>query len=214
MFTGIVEAAGVIEALEHGADGGRIRVRAPEVCARLEIGASVAVNGCCLTVVELSEGCFGADLSGESLRRTAFAEIAAGRRVNLERPLPAGAPLGGHFVQGHVDGIGRITHLKPEGANWWCGVRIPGELAKFVAPKGSIAFDGISLTVATWQDGIAETAIIPHTWEHTNLHELAVHDAVNIECDILAKYVERMLDGNRAPVPSRLTVEELRRQGF
>jgi len=214
MFTGIVEAAGVIEALERGADGGRIRVRAPEVCAKLKISDSVAVNGCCLTVVELADGCFAADLSGETLRKTSFGELEAGRRVNLERPLAAGAPLGGHFVQGHVDGVGRVAHLRQEGESWWYGVRIPGELAKYVAPKGSIAIDGISLTVAMWTDGIAEAAIIPHTYTETNLRERVVHDAVNIEVDILAKYVERMLDGKREASNSRLTLEKLMEEGF
>ena len=112
---------------------------------------------------------FAADLSGETLRRTSLGEMKPGTRVNLERPLTAMKELGGHFVQGHVDGVGRVARLEPEGANWWFGVHVPAELARYVAMKGSIALDGISLTVAGWHDGIVETAIIPFTYEHTNL---------------------------------------------
>ncbi|MBI3404759.1 MAG: riboflavin synthase, partial [Acidobacteria bacterium] len=161
MFTGIVEAAGVIESLDTRESSARLRVRAPEIAAALKISDSIAVNGCCLTAVEISDGCFIADLSGETLRVTSFGELKPGRRVNLERPLAAGAPVGGHFVQGHVDGIGRVTHLHPDGENWWYGVRVPEPLQKYVAKKGSIAFDGISLTVAAIHEGVVETAIIP-----------------------------------------------------
>jgi riboflavin synthase len=122
--------------------------------------------------------------------------------------------LGGHFVQGHVDGIGRVARLDSEGANWWFGVRVPDELARYVARKGSIALDGISLTVADWHDGIVETAIIPFTYEQTNLCSLRVGDAVNIECDVLAKYVERMMEARRETVTSRLSVARLIEEGF
>ena len=201
MFTGIVELAGVIEALEltgtasaAAATGARLRVRAPEVAPHLQISASIAVNGCCLTVVEKTSQHFTADLSGETLRRTSFGEIKPGARVNLERPLTAGKELGGHFVQGHVDGVGRVTRLEPEGESWWLGVRVPQELQRYVAMKGSIAVDGISLTVAAWHDGVAEMAVIPYTYAQTNIQPMRPGDAVNIECDILAKYVERLLD--------------------
>jgi len=201
MFTGIVELAGVIEALEltgvasvAQATGARLRVRAPEVAPQLQISASIAVNGCCLTVIEKTSEYFAADLSGETLRRTSFGEIKPGARVNLERPLTAGKELGGHFVQGHVDGAGRVTRLEPEGESWWLGVRVPPELERYVAMKGSIAVDGISLTVAAWHDGVAEMAVIPYTYAETNIRGMRSGDAVNIECDILAKYVERLLD--------------------
>ncbi|NDQ58427.1 MAG: riboflavin synthase [Acidipila sp.] len=201
MFTGIVELAGVIEALEltgaatpAAATGARLRVRAPEVAPHLQISASIAVNGCCLTVIDKTSQYFIADLSGETLRRTAFREIKPAARVNLERPLTAGKELGGHFVQGHVDGVGRVTRLEPEGQSWWLGVRVPQELERYVAMKGSIAVDGISLTVAAWHDGVAEMAVIPYTYAQTNIRGMRSGDAVNIECDILAKYVERLLD--------------------
>jgi riboflavin synthase len=203
-----------MEALDAGADGGRIRVRAPETCAGLAPGSSVAVNGCCLTVVELADGVFTADLSGETLRRTSFGELKPGARVNLEKPLTAGAPLGGHFVQGHVDGVGRVAHLKREGANWWLGVRVPPELQRYVAIKGSIAFDGVSLTIAGWRDGVAEAAIIPFTCAHTNIGAMTLGDPVNIECDVLAKYLERLLEARAEAAPSKLTVARLAEEGF
>ena len=214
MFTGIVECVGKIESLDRGEEGARLKVRAPEIVSALPIGASIAVNGCCLTIVESGDGLFAADLSGETLRRTSFGEMKPGRAVNLERPLKADAPLGGHFVQGHVDGVGRITRLAPEGKNWWLSVRVPEELSRYVAMKGSIAIDGISLTVAGWHDGSVECAIIPFTYAQTNLHELTVGDEVNLECDILAKYVERLLEAQREPAPSRLTVSRLIEEGF
>jgi riboflavin synthase len=217
MFTGIIERAGRIESPEQAAEGGRLRVsleRAPEITAEMKLGDSIAVNGCCLTVVEFDAKSFAADLSGETLRRTSFGEKKAGSIVNLERPLAAGARLGGHFVQGHVDGVGRVTRLAPEGGNWWLSVRVPEELRRYVAEKGSIAIDGISLTVARWRDGVADFAIIPFTYEHTNVRGMAAHDAVNLEADILAKYVESLLETSKAPAASRLKISELVKEGF
>ena len=214
MFTGIVEQQGVIAALERGAEGGRVRVRVPQLAAQLAIAGSIAVNGCCLTVVERDAETFAADLSGETLRRTSFGELGEGTSVNLEWPLTAGKEFGGHFVQGHVDGVGRVTRLAEEGANWWLGVRVPEELARYVAMKGSIALDGISLTVAGWREGIMEVAIIPFTYQHTNVGRMRLGDAVNVECDILAKYVERMLAGKNERPAERLTVERLIEQGW
>jgi riboflavin synthase len=214
MFTGIVEAIGRIEAIESAEAGARLRVHAGTLAESLRVSNSIAVNGCCLTVVARDAETFSADLSSETLRRTSFGELKPGARVNLERPLRAGQELGGHFVQGHVDGVGRVARLDAEGANWWFGVSVPPELARYVAMKGSIAIDGISLTVAGWHDGVVETAIIPFTYAETNIQGLAGGDAVNLECDILAKYVERMMQSESAPPPSRLTVAALKEQGF
>lgn len=214
MFTGIVEHVGKLESLDLNADGGRVRVHAGPLAPHLAVSASIAVNGCCLTVVALAGDIFVADLSAETLRRTSFGELKPGARVNLERPLSAGKELGGHFVQGHVDGVGRVARLESEGANWWFGVRIPDDLARYVAMKGSIALDGISLTVAGWHDGILETAIIPFTYEHTNLSALRVGDAVNVECDVLAKYVERLMETRQESPVSRLSVARLIEEGF
>jgi len=220
MFTGLVEHVGTIESLERASGGAadstgaRIRVNAGPLAAGLAKSGSIAVNGCCLTAIDISGKTFAADLSGETLRRTSLGELKPGTRVNLERPLTAMKELGGHFVQGHVDGVGRVARLDSEGANWWFGVRVPEELARYVAMKGSIALDGISLTIAGWQEGIAETAIIPFTYEHTNLSSLKIGDAVNIECDILAKYVERMIVSQQEPAKSRVSIARLIEEGF
>ncbi|HXT86349.1 MAG TPA: riboflavin synthase [Verrucomicrobiae bacterium] len=223
MFTGIIERLGKIESLARSNDGARLNiscvsahenVSAPDYARELSIGASIAVNGCCLTMVERGDKSFSADLSRETLARTSFADAAVERIVNLELPLAAGARLGGHFVQGHVDGVGRVERMIPEGQNWWLAVRVPQALRRYVAEKGSLAVDGISLTVARWLEGIAEFAIIPHTYANTNLQQLTVGDAVNLECDILAKYVESLLKGGVHPVPERLTLEKLIKQGF
>jgi len=214
MFTGIVKFTGTIESLEHTPEGGRLRVRAPEVTPHLAVSNSIAVNGCCLTVVELAGEIFGLDLSGETLRRTSFAELRPGTRVNLERPLTTGDEFGGHFVQGHVDGVGRVAGLVPEGDNWWLRVRVPAELERYVAMKGSISIDGISLTVAGWREGIVEIAVIPYTYEHTNVRDLTVGDPVNLEGDVLAKYVERLLEARGEQAPSQLALARLVEEGF
>jgi riboflavin synthase len=228
MFTGLVEHVGTIESIERcnvgarpdssGARtdqiGARIRVNAGPLIEGLEKSGSIAVNGCCLTAIDISGETFAADLSGETLRRTSLGEMKPGTRVNLERPLTAMKELGGHFVQGHVDGVGRVARLEAEGANWWFGVRVPGDLARYIAMKGSIALDGISLTVAGWHDGIAETAIIPFTYEHTNLSHILLNDKVNIECDILAKYVERIVESRERSPASKLSVGRLIEEGF
>jgi riboflavin synthase len=196
MFTGIIEAAGKIDALDGRDGGARLRISlasAREIAAEMKLGDSIAVNGCCLTVAEFSASHFDADLSGETLRRTSFGEKKSGDIVNLERPLAAGARLGGHFVQGHVDGIGRVTKLAPDGESWWLSTSVPEGLRRYVVEKGSIAIDGISLTVARWHDGIADVAIIPFTHTHTNIQAMSTGNAVNLECDILAKYVEGLL---------------------
>lgn len=219
MFTGIVERVGRIEALEvaheNGSQAARVRIHAGPLVASLAVSGSIAVNGCCLTIVEIGGEVFAADLSSETLRRTSFSEMKPGTRVNLERPLTAGKEFGGHFVQGHVDGIGRVVRWDAEGANWWLGVRLPPELVRYAAVKGSIAIDGISLTVANVGGDIVEAAIIPFTYANTNLQGLRVGDAVNLEADILAKYLERMLETRRSTgASSALTVERLVEEGF
>ncbi len=228
MFTGLVEHVGTIESIELCDVGARpdssgtrpdqigasIRVNAGPLAEGLAKSGSIAVNGCCLTAVDISKETFAADLSGETLLRTSLGEMKPGTRVNLERPLTAMKELGGHFVQGHVDGVGRVARLESEGANWWFGVQVPGNLARYIAMKGSIALDGISLTVAGWHDGIVETAIIPFTYEHTNLSSLKVGDPVNVECDILAKYVERLVESREKSPVSSLSVARLIEEGF
>jgi riboflavin synthase len=217
MFTGVTEHVGKIDSLERSADGGRLRVNlsgASEIAAQTKPGDSIMVNGCCLTAVECGAEFFSADLSGETLRRTSLGEKKPGDLVNLERPLAAGGRLGGHFVQGHVDGVGRVTRIVPEGDNWWLSVRVPEDLRRYVAKKGSLAIDGISLTVARWQDSVADIAVIPFTYEHTNVKSMTAGDAVNLECDILAKYVESLIEARTGHPKSRLTISRLIEEGF
>jgi riboflavin synthase len=217
MFTGIIEGAGKIESLARSEEGGKLRVSlagARGIVSGIKIGDSIAVNGCCLTVIEFGKTHFSTDLSGETLRRTSFGEKKAGDVVNLERPLGAGAQLGGHFVQGHIDGVGRVARLAPEGENWWLSVRVPEALRRYVADKGSIAIDGISLTVAAWRDGVADIAVIPFTYRETSVRSLVPGDAVNLETDILAKYVESLIESRHTPAPSRLIVARLVEEGF
>ena len=219
MFTGITEHVGKIEEFHHGETGGRLRVNlegSPSIAAEMKLGDSISVNGCCLTVVEFDARSFAADLSGETLRRTAFEEKKNGQPVNLERPLAATARLGGHFVQGHVDGIGRVTRLTPEGDNWWLSVRVPQDLRRYVTEKGSIAFDGISLTVARWhlRDGVVgrhgvDVCVLVREGDDSD-----VGDAVNVEVDILAKYVGSLIASQKDRATSHLTVAELIEEGF
>ncbi len=218
MFTGIIEHIGTVESLALQSDGGRVTIHAPSLASKLAVSNSIAVNGCCLTIISVDKDRFAADLSGETLRKTSFGAnsgaLKKGARVNLEQPLAAGKEFGGHFVLGHIDGTGRVAHLRPEGENWWYGVQIPEEFARYIVPKGSVTIDGISLTVASWRDGIAEIAVIPYTYEHTNIRDRKPDDAVNLEGDILGKYVERYLAAREEASASRLTVANLVEQGF
>jgi riboflavin synthase len=184
VFTGIVEEMG---RLRHR-DGGRFVFEASQVREGLTLGESVAHNGCCLTVVELGDGWYGVDVVEESLRRTNLGELRTGDLVNLERPVRLADRLGGHLVQGHVDGVGEVLHAAPD---LW--VTLPSELARFVVEKGSIAVDGCSLTVVEAGDDRFSVAVIPHTGEVTTLGRRGVGDHVNLEVDLVAKYIERLL---------------------
>jgi riboflavin synthase len=216
MFTGIIERVGRLERLEEHEEGARLLVRLDPASppGPLAVGASIAVNGCCLTIVACDGASFQADLSPETLHRTSFRELKPGRLVNLEPPLVAGKEFGGHFVQGHVDGVGRVERLAEQGGSWWLVVRVPEALARYLAVKGSVALDGISLTVARFDDGAVEAAIIPYTFSQTNIRELAVGDPVNLECDVLAKYVERLLEARSESPAGRLTLARLLEEGF
>ncbi|HXE90130.1 MAG TPA: riboflavin synthase [Terriglobales bacterium] len=218
MFTGIIEEVGRVVRVEtitarNGAAHSRITVEAPAVSRELKRGDSVSVSGVCLTAVAITPGSFSADLAAETVARTSFGRIATGASVNLELPMKAGARMGGHVVQGHVDGVGTLVALTPVegGDDSWLRVKIPPELAKYVVFKGSIAIEGISLTVARIEGTTVTCAIIPHTLGATNLGSLQPGDDLNIEVDILAKYAER-LKGEE--VPSEVTLERLVREGF
>jgi len=215
MFTGIIEHLGAVDSVKLHEEGGRLTIHAPSVTPHLAVANSIAVNGCCLTVVALQNERFSADLSAETIRKTSMGEWKAGLRVNLEQPMAAGKEFGGHFVLGHVDTIGRVARLEPEGENWWYGVEFPESFARSIVPQGSIAIDGISLTVARWNGRVAEIAIIPFTYEHTNVRGKKIGDAVNLEGDVLGKYVERYLEARSAAKPATsFSLEQLVAQGF
>jgi riboflavin synthase len=198
MFTGIIEELGVVESLTPQEAGARLRIGAATVLGDVFPGASIAVNGVCLTAVDLAPGSFAADLAPETLARTNLGELRAGDRVNLERPLSPTGRLGGHMVQGHVDGTGELLALEPLGnENWWLRIGVPAELERYLVEKGSVAVDGISLTVARIGGGEMAITIIPHTHKHTTLGWRRPGWRVNLECDMLAKYVEKLLVSRR-----------------
>ena len=193
MFTGIIEEVGKIAAIEDTGDFRTLRVNAGTILDGIATGASIAVNGVCLTVRTFNPGSFTADLSRETLERTSLNTLRSGTTVNLERPMRADGRFGGHMVQGHVDGVGRIRSFNRDGDNWNLQVEFPEKAARYIVEKGSIAIDGISLTVAAIEPPVLEVAIIPHTFENTNLRHAGAGDTVNLEFDIIAKYVERMM---------------------
>jgi riboflavin synthase alpha subunit len=191
MFTGLVEALGRVGAVETAGQGRRLRVAAPEDPAwQLALGESVAVNGVCLTVVEAGAGRLAFDLAEETLRVTTLGELRTGDPVNLERPLRFDGRLGGHLVLGHVDGIGRVTAVRPEGEGARLEVEVPPGLRPLLIPKGSVAVDGVSLTVAGLADTAFAVALIPHTLEVTTLGQRRPGDPVNLEMDVIGKYVQ------------------------
>jgi riboflavin synthase len=194
MFTGIVEELGVVESLECQATGAKLTIRCSRVLAEATLGASIAVNGTCVTAVELAEDRFSADLAPETLKRTNLGDLHAGSLVNLERPLQANSRLDGHFVLGHVDATAEIASLDALGDdNWWLRIRVPEALTRYVVEKGSLAVDGISLTVAGIEGREVSFTIIPHTFEHTTMRGYGNGARVNIEVDILAKHLEKLV---------------------
>lgn len=222
MFTGLIAEIGRIVDVRRlpagtgtktGAAFTRIRVSGGDVVSELKTGDSVAVSGVCLTAVEIAGTQFSADLAGETLQRTSLGRLQTRSLVNLELPARAQDRLGGHVVQGHVDGVGRLLRLEriQGGEDWRLEMEIPPALSKYVVPQGSITVEGISLTVAAIGANRVEIAIIPHTYQATNLHALRAGDPLNIEVDVLAKYAERMAQGQ---TQGKLTVAQLIRQGF
>ena len=194
MFTGIVEEVGEIAAADRRADVLTLRVRARTVAAGLARGASIAVNGCCLTAVETSPDGFTCDLTRETLERTGFAErLIPGALVNLERPMRADGRFDGHIVQGHVDGIGTVRSVEPEGDGLRLTIEAGDDTLRYCVEKGSITVEGVSLTIAALHDDVFEVALIPHTLAETTLSLLEPGQRVNLEVDVLAKYVERLL---------------------
>jgi riboflavin synthase len=213
MFTGIVEEVGRITSIEQRGENRRITVAAKSAPKELGTGHSVAVSGVCLTALDIKPGSFCADLAPETWVRTSFSRIHEGALVNLELPMKADGRFGGHIVQGHVDGVGKFIEFEriADSENWWLHIEMPEEIEKYTVYKGSICIEGISLTVAKLEKNRCTIAIIPHTVEMTNLHSLKPGDPVNLEADLIAKYVEKMMRGSSQ---DSFTIEELVAEGF
>jgi len=215
VFTAIFEEVGRVTRVANKNGKRRLTVSASRLVRELNQGNSIAVSGVCLTAVEITPKSFSADLAGETWNRTSFSRIKKGAMVNLELPMRANGRFGGHIVQGHVDGIGRFVALDriPGAGDYWLQIEIPAELARYVIFKGSLSIEGISLTVAKVQGPRVTAAIIPHTVEMTNLRSLKSGDPVNLEVDMIAKYVEKMMIRGESP-NSSITLEKLVRAGF
>jgi riboflavin synthase len=214
MFTGIVEEIGRVTRIEQRGENRRITLAADHASKELATGNSVSVSGVCLTALDIKPGSFCADLAPETWVRTSFSRIREGALVNLELPMKADGRFGGHVLQGHVDGVGKLISFDriADSENWWLEIELPDEVEKYTVYKGSISIEGISLTVARLEKNRCTIAIIPHTVEMTNLHSLKAGDPVNLEADLIAKYVEKMM--RRDSAESSLTIEELVEQGF
>jgi riboflavin synthase len=195
MFTGIIEAVGKVTQIERQGEAVRLTVASGMIAEDVALGDSVSINGVCLTVTAVRAPHISFDAVHETMRKTTLGALQHGDNVNLERALPVNGRLGGHIVQGHVDGAGRIASIRPDGNSYIVYIDAAPELMRYIVNKGSIAIDGISLTVAESADRTFSLSIIPHTWEHTTLRDKRAGDSVNIECDILGKYVEKMLGG-------------------
>lgn len=214
MFTGIVEEIGCIAKIEQNGENRRLTIAAKSVPPQLKTGDSCAVSGVCLTALDITPTSFCADLAPETWVRTSFSRIQQGAMVNLELPLKADGRLGGHMVQGHVDGVGKLIDFEhiPNSDNWWLHIEVPKELERYLVHKGSISIEGISLTVAKLVGNRCTIAIIPHTVEATNLQSLKSGDPVNIETDIVAKYLEKWL--RREQTKPSVNVDDLVSKGF
>jgi len=210
MFTGIIEQTGTLVSLENRGGVRRISVEAPGLAARLREGDSLAVSGVCLTALDVDPSYFHADLAQETLDRTSLGSLAPGSKVNLELPTAAGSPLGGHIVQGHVDGTGFMTSLDPviprcdprfdeQTTDWTLKIRVPENVRQWMVPKGSVAIEGISLTIADWDGEEIAIAILPLTYWRTNLHSLAVGAPVNVEADVLVKLAWQQMQERKKP---------------
>lgn len=193
MFTGIIEELGTVESIEERGENARLVIGARIVTDGTNHGDSIAVNGVCLTALDVRPESFAADVSRETLQRSTLGDLKPGTRVNLERAVTPATRLGGHMVQGHVDARGRFVGVEDHGESWTVRFGFPDEIARYLVFKGSVAVEGISLTIAALADDYFEVAIIPKTWEVTNLSYLKPGDSVNLEVDVIGKYVERLL---------------------
>jgi riboflavin synthase len=213
VFTGIIEELGRVRSIERRGEGVRIVIEASQVTQGSHEGDSIAVNGVCLTALDVQPDSFAADGSRETLDRSTLGQLRAGSVVNLERAVTPATRLGGHIVQGHVDARGRFLQATDHGGSWTVRIAYPAEIARYLVFKGSVAVEGISLTIAGLTDQYFEIAVIPKTWALTNFSQLRDGDPVNLEADVIAKYVERIMT-LRPPGPESLTVEKLAELGY
>lgn len=216
MFTGIIEEIGTVEKIGSGQDSARLTVKASRVLEDVHVGDSIAVNGICLTVTGFTSGSFTVDVMHETIKRSSFSSLRVGSRVNLERAMAADGRFGGHIVSGHIDGTGKIIKIRRDGIALWYTIETTAEIMKYIVEKGSVAISGISLTVAEVNGNSFSVSTIPHTNEVTVLHECRVGDTVNLENDIIGKYIERFVKGSSVTASGKggITEEFLARCGF
>lgn len=215
MFTGIVEEVGTVREIRKGQTSSFIEIQAKTVISDVHLGDSIAVNGVCLTVTEFSADSFRADVMNETLNRSSLGSLRSGSHVNLERAMPANGRFGGHIVSGHIDGTGVITDIRRDGISVWYTIGTTAAVMRYIVEKGSVAIDGISLTVAKVTDSSFSVSIIPHTAEQTVLSYKKTGDTVNLENDIIGKYVEKLMNPQNSPKePNGITMEFLAKNGF
>ena len=214
MFTGIIEEIGKIERITPIAGGITIRIHSDKIIEDVAVNDSVCIDGVCLTVTNKSKNTFLVDAVGATLEKTTFHNIKADAHVNLERSVRLSDRLGGHLVQGHVNGIGSISEIKKLGENYLVKIKVPEDLEKYLIKEGSIAINGISLTIADLNRNEISISVIPHTWQNTNLKDKEVNDKVNVEIDILAKYVEKLLTRNHNSSDQNITESWLKEIGY
>lgn len=216
MFTGIVEEVGSLEKLTLGGGFGVIEIRANKVLENTKIGDSIASNGVCLTVLEMTKSSFKANVMGETLEKSSLGSLKSGNKINLERAIKLEDRFGGHIVSGHIDGVGKITDIEKKVDGIWFTISASKEILKYIIYKGSIAIDGISLTVAYVDDEKFKVSVIPHTLENTILYEKKVQSVINLECDVVGKYIEKLVNNKDKEIKneSNVTMEFLRENGF
>lgn len=216
MFTGIVEEIGIISSMKNGINSSKLTITCNEVLEETKMGDSICTNGVCLTVTNISKNTFEADVMAETIRKSNLGTLNIGSKVNLERALSLNTRLGGHLVSGHIDGIGHITSIKEEDNALWISIKASTDILKYIIYKGSISIDGISLTVAYVDDDIFKVSIIPHTLQKTILLSKSVGDSVNLECDVIGKYVEKLLGINNINKKENSCISEnfLKENGF
>lgn len=215
MFTGIIEETGTLCEMKKGARSAQVRIRCHKVLKGTRVGDSIAVNGICLTATSVAKDSFTADVMAETMRRSSLSELSVPGTVNLERAMAADGRFGGHMVSGHIDGIGQITDIRQEENAVWYTVQAGQELLRYIVEKGSVALDGISLTVANVTEHEFQVSVIPHTRQETALTEKKPGSIINIECDVVGKYVEKLLSGSKPEKPeSRINENFLMEHGF